>query len=100
MSIYSGFQSIRKERATLERNRVVMSSMMEDAKINDAWTSNFSQDFFEGVDDSEIEELIARIPESDPSDEDAEVERILMSDNDMDVDGILGVEDSPSVEDE
>ena len=100
MSIFSGFQSIRKERAMLERNRVVMTSMMEDAKISDAWTSAFSQDFFEGVNDSEIEELIARIPESDPSDEDAEVERILMSDNDLDVDGILGVEDSPCYEDE
>lgn len=100
MSIFSGFQSIRKERAMLERDRVVMTSMMEDAKISNAWASVISQDFFEGVNDNEIEELIARIPESDPSDEDAEVERILMSDNDLDVDGILGVEDSPGYDDE
>lgn len=100
MSIFSGFQSIRKERAMLERNRVVMTSMLEDAKISNAWANAFEKDFFEDVNDAELEELINRIPESDPSDEDAEVEKILMSDNELDVDGILGVEDSPQVDED
>ena len=99
MSVYSGFQTIRRERAALERNRVVFTSMMEDAKIDQAF-ENVEGDFFEGVDEAELEELIARIPESDPSDEDEQVEKILLSDNELDVDGILGVEDSPSVEDD
>lgn len=100
MSIFNGFQSIRRERATLERTRVVLTSMMEDSKVGDAFANTVSSNYFEGVDDSELEELISKIPESDPSDEEKEVDKILLSDNDLDVDGILGVEDSPSVDEE
>lgn len=100
MSIFNGFQSIRRERAMLERTRVVLTSMMEDAKISNAFANTVSENYFEGVDDKELEDLIAKIPESDPSDEEKEVNKILMSDNGLDVDGIFDVEDSPSVDDE
>lgn len=99
MSIFSGLTSIRRERAEIERNRVVMTSMLEDAKVADAF-SVISDTYFEGVEDSDIEELIARIPESDPSTEEDEVNRILASDNSLDIDGILDVEDSPEFDDE
>lgn len=100
MSIFNGFQSIRRERAMLERTRVVLTSMMEDAKIGNAFANTVSENYFEGVDDKELEDLIVKIPESDPSDEEKEVNKILMSDNGLDVDGIFDVEDSPSVDDE
>lgn len=98
MSIYTGFQSIRRERAILERNRVLMTSMIKDGEISTAFENASNHDFFEDVSEAELEELISRIPESSPGDEDAEVERILTSNNELDVDGILGVEDSPGVE--
>lgn len=100
MSVFSGFQTIRRERAILERNRVVMTSMLEDEMITESYDTFLGHDYFEGVDESELEALIAKIPESDPADDDAQIEKILLSDNDMDVDGILDVEDSPGVDDE
>lgn len=99
MSIFSGFQTIRRERASLERNRVMMSSMLEGDKIATAFENAIEHDMFEGVDDAELEELIARIPESDPEDEDEQIEKILMSNNDLDIDGVLDIEDSPDVDD-
>lgn len=86
----NGLKSIRRERASLERDRVVMTSMMEDAKIAESIVE-YDSEFFESVSSEEIEELITKIPESD--DEDEQIEKILVSPNDgLDVDGILGVE--------
>lgn len=86
----NGLKSIRRERASLERDRVILGSMMEDAKIADS-IMEFDSEFFESVSDEELEELINKIPESDEDDE--QVERILKSgDAGLDVDGILGVE--------
>lgn len=88
--MFSGLTSIRRERASLERDRVVIGSMMEDAKICDAF-SDINDEFFEGVSSEEIEDLISKIPESDEDDE--QVEKILKSKEDMDVDDILGIEE-------
>lgn len=86
----NGLQSIRRERASLERDRVIIGSMMEDAKIADS-IMEFDSEFFESVSADEIEELISKIPESE--DDDEQVEKILTSgDTGLDVDGILGVE--------
>lgn len=89
----SGLKSIRRERAELERDRVVLGSMMEDAKITDALDA-LTDTILEGVSDDQIEDLIDRIPESD--EEDDQVEKILASDNDegLDVDEILGVDET------
>ena len=81
----SGLKSIRQERASLERDRVVLGSMIEDG-------------FFEGVSSEEIEELIDKIPQSDEEDE--QIEKILKSEDDLGVDEILGVEDSGYMEEE
>ena len=94
--MYNGLKSIRRERATLERNRVIMTSMMEDANLSDLMQDAIPGSYVESVDDSDIEKLIANLPESDMEDED--IERVLKADMDLDVDGILGIEDSPSVE--
>lgn len=83
-----GFKSIRRERASLERDRVVMTAMLEDATVADLLES--TDTVMEGVSDDEIEDLIAKIPESE--DDDEQVDRILDSDEGLDVDGILGVE--------
>ena len=97
MSIFAGFKSIRRERAALERTRVLITSMMEDEKVTTAF-ENVEGDYLEYVSDAELEDLIARLPESSGEDEDAEVEKILTSNNELDIDGVLGVEDSPGVE--
>ena len=94
--MYNGLKSIRRERATLERNRVIMTSMMEDENLSDLMQDVIPGSYVESVDDSDIEKLIANLPESDMEDED--IERVLKADMDLDVDGILGIEDSPSVE--
>lgn len=87
--MFGGLKSIRRERAALERDRVVLGTMMEDAEVAEA-VENMDTDFFEGVTSDEIDELIDRLPESD--DEDAQVDKILNSKEDMSVDEILGVD--------
>lgn len=86
----NGLKSIRTERAQLERNRVVIGSMIESAEIANSF-NDFDDTFFEGVSTDEIEELIDKIPESDEEDE--QIERILKSKEDIDVDEILGIDD-------
>lgn len=86
----SGLKSIRRERAALERDRIVIGSMLEDSIIGEAFL-DYDNAFFEGVTSEEIEDLIDKIPESDESDE--EIERILKSGPDANVDQILGIED-------
>jgi len=85
----NGLKSVRRERAALERDRIVMGSMIEDSVISEAFL-DYDDAIFEGVTSEEIEELIDKIPESDESDD--EIERILKSNSDMDVDQILGIE--------
>lgn len=87
--MFGGLKSIRRERAALERDRVVLGTMMEDAEVAEA-VESMDTDFFEGVTSDEIDELIDRLPESD--DEDAQVDKILNSKEDMSVDEILGVD--------
>lgn len=84
-----GLKSIRQERASLERDRVVFGSMVESAQISDAFAA-LADNVSEAASDEEIEELINNIPLSDEEDE--QVERILKSSEDMDVDAILGVD--------
>ena len=87
--MFGGLKSIRRERAALERDRVVLGTMMEDAEVAEA-VESMDTDFFEGVTSDEIDELIDRLPESD--DEDGQVDKILNSKEDMSVDEILGVD--------
>lgn len=84
----NGLKSIRRERATLERNRVVIGSMLESSEVDDYMIDSI-ENFYESVSDEELEALIDKIPESD--EESDQVERILKSDEDMDVDAILDV---------
>lgn len=92
-----GLKSIRQERASLERDRVLFGSMLEDARIADTYDSLIETDLFEGVGPEEIDELIERTPESDEEDE--QVERILSSENNLSVDDILGI-DNDNFDDE
>ena len=90
--MFAGLKSIRRERAELERTRVLFSAMLEGAEIQDTFDSVSNRDFFEGVSEQEIEDMIDKIPESDEEDE--QVDRILASDGDMDIDKIFGIGDS------
>lgn len=85
----SALKSVKQERAALERDRVVMGSMIQDGVVAEA-VESFDTDFFEGVSGEEVAELIDRIPESDEEDE--QVDRILNADEDLDIDDVLGVE--------
>lgn len=86
----NGLKSIRRERAALERDRVVIGSMVESAQISEQFNT-LDEAIFEGTTSEDIEELIDKIPESE--DDDDQVERILSSDEDLDVDGILGIDE-------
>ena len=89
--MFNAYKSISRDRAKLERDRVIISSMLEDAKIDEAF-DDVNGAVFEGVDEEEIDELIDKIPESDDNEEDEEIDNILNSDKDLDVDEIIGVE--------
>ncbi len=94
MSMIDGLTSLKKERAKLERDRVVLGSMVEDACMSNLIFDIYDDDstYLEGVeDDDSMDALIDKIPESDEEEE--EVERILKSKDDMDVDDILGIEE-------
>lgn len=82
----NGLKSIRRERASLERERVLIGSMLESAMVSDMLVGDV---MFEDVSEDELEELIERIPESDS--EDSEIDRVADSDEDLDIDAILGV---------
>lgn len=86
----SALKSVKQERAALERDRVVIGSMIADGVVAEA-VESFDTDFFEGVSGEEVAELIDRIPESDEEDE--QVDRILNADRDLSVNDVLGVED-------
>lgn len=89
----NGLKSIRRERASLERDRVIMGSMMEDVEIDDMMFGTLDSTFLEAVSEDEIEELINKIPESDEEDE--QIERILLApDTGLDVDGVLGIDEN------
>ena len=93
----SGLKSIRRERASLQRDRVVLGSMLEDAQIAEGF-DELDSEFFEGVSSEEIEELIDRIPQSD--EEDDQIEKILKSSDDLGVDEILGIDEVDVTEEE
>ena len=57
--MFGGLKSIRRERAALERDRVVLGTMMEDAEVAEA-VESMDTDFFEGVTSDEIDELASR----------------------------------------
>ncbi len=92
MSMIDGLKSLRKERANIERDRVVFSSMLEDALTADLLIESDETNLYESaVSEDDLDILIDKIPESEEEDE--EIERILKSDEPMDVDDILGVDE-------
>lgn len=91
--MYTGLKSIRRERALLERNRVLTTSMLEDSFIADLFEATHEGNYFEGVADEELERLIEQIPEDDETDD--QLDRILTADVGLDTDDILGVEKDP-----
>lgn len=88
--MYPALKSIRRERARLERDRVLIGSMIKDGQFNEAFM-DLDKDFFESASDDEIEALLDKIPESDAEDE--EIERILASTGSLTVDDILNIEE-------
>lgn len=95
--MYSGLKSVRRERASLEHKRVVIESMIEDAKISDEFDS-LDPNYFEGTSEDEIEELIKRIPES--NEEDDQVDKVLNSNENLNMDEILGIDSGEDFEDD
>ena len=93
--MYSGLKSIRHERARLERDRVVLESILESNKIIDAF--NIVDGTVMEETDEEIEELIDRIPES--NDDDEEIEKILNANGSLSIDDIMGVDSPISADD-
>ena len=83
----NGLHSIRRERASLERDRVVIGAMTEHTIANAI--EDMDPNFFEDTTQEEIDELIERIPEYDGDEE--EIDRILDSEEDLNLDDILGV---------
>ena len=87
----NGLKSIRRERAELELIRVKALSMYEDARLADLISENIEDIdvLTESVTSKDLESIIDRLPESE--EEDSQIEKILTSDDDLDIDGILCV---------
>ena len=76
------FKSVRKERASIERDRLYIESMMEDVDISDA----------------DIEALIDKLPVTDGDDQ--EVEKILQSKKNLSIDDVMNICGDDSCEDD
>lgn len=88
--MYKGFKSIRNERAALERDRVLISSSILESEVDDLIDALDEVDIFESVTDEDIEKAIRDLPELDEDDE--QLDRILRSETDLDIDDIFGID--------
>lgn len=92
-----GLTSIARDRARMERDRVVLSSMIHDMNVNDMILDTINDPVYEsGEEDVDIEKLIETIPESTPETEEIEIDRILNNEDGATIDEILDVQDSLS----
>ena len=85
------FKSVRKERASIERDRLYIESMMEDEAVDAALSAMAPMTMMEGVDisDADIEALIDKLPVTDGDDE--EIEKILQSKKNLSIDDVMGI---------
>lgn len=92
----NALKSIRRERAKLERDRVVTESMQEDAFLGDLICDIVESDgsLTESTTSDDIEALIDKLPESE--EEDSQIERILTADDDIGIDEVLDVSSDSS----
>lgn len=86
------FKSVRKERASIEHDRLFIESMMEDEAIDAALSAMAPMTMMEGVDisDEDIEALIDKLPVVDGDDQ--EIDKILQSKKNLSIDDVLGIE--------
>lgn len=96
------FKSVRKERATIEHDRLILESMMEDEILDNTMGSLIPSTMMEDVDisDADIEALIDKIPESDDTDE--QIDTILKSKKNLSIDDVMGIDagDADDTEDD
>ena len=91
----NGLRHVARDRARLERDRVVLSSMIRDMNINESVLDIVADSFYEsGEENDNIDELIEKIPESTPEDEEKEIDRVLSSETGLEVDEILDIQDA------
>ena len=85
------FKSVRKERASIERDRLYIESMMEDEATEAALCALVPETMMEDVDisDADIEALIDKLPVTDGDDE--EIEKILQSKKNLSIDDVMGI---------
>lgn len=95
-------QALAFERASFARDVEYLQSMAKDSDVNDAMLyAELYDSVFHNVtesvdeDDAEFVEAIDEIPINDGTEE-AEIQRILNSDHDMDIDDVLGISDNNS----
>lgn len=85
------FKSVRKERASIERDRLYIESMMEDEATEAALCALVPETMMEDVDisDADIEALIDKLPVTDGDDQ--EVEKILQSKKNLSIDDVMNI---------
>ena len=94
------FKSVRKERASIERDRLYIESMMEDDATEAAPCALVPETMMEDVDisDADIEALIDKLPVTDGDDQ--EVEKILQSKKNLSIDDVMNICGDDSCEDD
>ena len=92
--LIDGLKSIRRERAALERDRVVLGALVESGTDYDPYYAVANEDGFleeSSDDDAEINKLIDELPESD--ERNSQIDKVLGSDIGLTVDDMMDIHD-------
>ena len=97
-----GLKAVARNRARLERDRIIYSSMMRDMDLGEAMLESSCDYFLEDgdqFDDEELDKLIEMIPVSNIDDtEEEQINKIMDSNDSMEVDDLLAINDAISEE--
>ena len=87
--MYDGLVAIRRKRAELERNRVLIGSEVQDSYIDEVFNVAENTNYLESVTEEELEKLIDALPATDSTEE--ELDRILATSEELGADEILDI---------
>lgn len=89
-----GLKAVARERASMERNRIVLSTMVDDMFLSESFMESELPEI-ENEEYDEIDKLIDSIPVQDMDDREAsDIDQIIQSEESMEVDDMLAIQDA------
>ncbi len=93
-----GLKAVARNRARLERDRIIYSSMIKDMEFADAMLESSSDYMLEDgdqFDNEELDKFIEMIPVTDTdAAEEEQIQQIIDSDKSLEVDDLLAINDA------